>query len=78
MDRRPLGSTGLFVTRIGLGLAALGRPGYINLGRHDDLGDDRSIAIMERRCPRYATRRGFGTSMPRGRTGWPRRFSRRG
>jgi aryl-alcohol dehydrogenase-like predicted oxidoreductase len=24
--------------RIGLGLAALGRPGYINLGHHDDLG----------------------------------------
>ena len=27
----PLGSTGLTVSRIGLGLAALGRPGYINL-----------------------------------------------
>jgi aryl-alcohol dehydrogenase-like predicted oxidoreductase len=31
-ERRPLGRTGLPVTRLGLGLAALGRPGYINLG----------------------------------------------
>jgi aryl-alcohol dehydrogenase-like predicted oxidoreductase len=35
---------------MGLGLAALGRPGYINLGRDLDLGADRSIATMERRC----------------------------
>ncbi|MDX6555241.1 MAG: hypothetical protein QOD86_1436 [Miltoncostaeaceae bacterium] len=34
--------------RIGLGLAALGRPGYINLGHGDDLGADRSPAAMER------------------------------
>lgn len=30
-------------TRLGLGLAALGRPGYINLGRDRDLGAARSI-----------------------------------
>src|SRR5262245_11055762 len=30
MHTRPLGQTGLRVTPLGLGLAALGRPGYIN------------------------------------------------
>lgn len=35
--------------RLGLGLAALGRPGYINLGRAADLGIERSVADMERR-----------------------------
>jgi len=35
---------------LGLGLAALGRPAYINLGRTDDLGADRSAATLERRC----------------------------
>src|SRR5687767_9761419 len=49
MDVRPLGSTGLVVTRIGLGLAALGRPAYITPGRDTDLGADRSVAAMERR-----------------------------
>lgn len=47
---RFLGSTGLPVTHLGLGLAALGRPSYINLGRDDDLGPDRSVEAMERRC----------------------------
>jgi aryl-alcohol dehydrogenase-like predicted oxidoreductase len=50
--RRRFGSAGLLVTRIGLGLAALGRPGYITLGRSADLGDDRSVALMEERCHR--------------------------
>jgi aryl-alcohol dehydrogenase-like predicted oxidoreductase len=45
-----LGSTDLIVSRLGLGLAALGRPAYINLGREDDLGLDRSVAALERRC----------------------------
>jgi aryl-alcohol dehydrogenase-like predicted oxidoreductase len=40
MQTRPLGGTGLVVSRMGLGLAALGRPGYINLGHADDLGRD--------------------------------------
>jgi aryl-alcohol dehydrogenase-like predicted oxidoreductase len=47
---RRLGATGLIVSHIGLGLAALGRPAYINLGRQDDLGSDRSVAALERRC----------------------------
>ena len=38
------------IGRIGLGLAALGRPAYINLGRSQDLGCDRSVADLERRC----------------------------
>ncbi len=32
---------------MGLGLAALGRPGYINLGHETDLGDQRDVAAME-------------------------------
>src|SRR5919106_4824264 len=36
-------------TRIGLGLAALGRPGYLNLGHGDDLGGERSVGDLERR-----------------------------
>jgi aryl-alcohol dehydrogenase-like predicted oxidoreductase len=35
--------------RIGLGLAALGRPGYLNLGHGDDLGADRSPAALRAR-----------------------------
>ncbi len=31
---------------IGLGLAALGRPGYLNLGHGADLGQDRSISAL--------------------------------
>jgi len=45
-----LGSTELTVSRIGLGLAALGRPAYINVGRQRDFGSERSIAALERRC----------------------------
>ena len=47
-DLRPLGSTALHVSAIGLGLAALGRPGYINVGHGRDLGDDHSREAMER------------------------------
>ncbi|HEX4735441.1 MAG TPA: aldo/keto reductase [Thermoleophilaceae bacterium] len=36
--------------RLGLGLAALGRPGYLNLGHGEDLGNDRSPAALERRA----------------------------
>jgi aryl-alcohol dehydrogenase-like predicted oxidoreductase len=43
-----LGDTGLRVTRIGLGLAALGRPGYINVGHAVDLGGHTDVASMER------------------------------
>ncbi|UXY26478.1 aldo/keto reductase [Streptomyces sp. HUAS TT20] len=34
---------------IGLGLAAVGRPGYINLGRDHDLGEDRSVGTLRTR-----------------------------
>jgi aryl-alcohol dehydrogenase-like predicted oxidoreductase len=36
--------------RIGLGLAALGRPGYLNLGHGADLGADRSVAALRARA----------------------------
>lgn len=47
---RYLGGTGLVVSAIGLGLAGLGRPAYMTLGRMADLGADRSVAAMRRRC----------------------------
>jgi aryl-alcohol dehydrogenase-like predicted oxidoreductase len=50
LGARRLGSTGLTVSRIGLGLAALGRPAYINLGRDQDYGHERTVAAMEQRC----------------------------
>lgn len=45
---RPLGDSGLRATRLGLGMAALGRPGYITLGHAGDLGADRGRAAVER------------------------------
>jgi aryl-alcohol dehydrogenase-like predicted oxidoreductase len=45
---RTLGATGLAVTPIGLGLASLGRPGYINLGHGDDLRGRIDVDTMER------------------------------
>lgn len=50
IDVRPLGSTGLTVSRIGLGLAALGRPAYITPGRGEDYAEGRTPAAMEQRC----------------------------
>ena len=50
MPTSPLGATGLQVSPVGLGLAALGRPAYIDLGRDADLGADRSVDALERRC----------------------------
>jgi aryl-alcohol dehydrogenase-like predicted oxidoreductase len=44
---RALGS--LRATAIGLGLAALGRPGYITLEHGSDLGQDRSVEALEAR-----------------------------
>ncbi|MEV4362127.1 aldo/keto reductase [Nonomuraea sp. NPDC049625] len=49
MGVRELGRTGLRVTPVGIGLAALGRPAYITLGREEDLGDDRSVGAMRAR-----------------------------
>jgi aryl-alcohol dehydrogenase-like predicted oxidoreductase len=50
MESRSLGSTGLMVSHLGLGLAALGRPGYINLNHAKDLGAESSEATMEHRA----------------------------
>ena len=52
MEQRTLGQTSLVASRIGLGLAALGRPGYINLGHADDLGGQYTVLAMEARCHR--------------------------
>jgi aryl-alcohol dehydrogenase-like predicted oxidoreductase len=41
-----LGATGLPVTRLGLGLAAVARPGYITLGRAVDLPGARSVDAL--------------------------------
>jgi aryl-alcohol dehydrogenase-like predicted oxidoreductase len=46
---RPLGRDGPPVSRIGLGLAALGRPGYQNVGHGADLGPDVSVEALRRR-----------------------------
>jgi aryl-alcohol dehydrogenase-like predicted oxidoreductase len=50
MQTRPLGRTGIPVTPLGLGLAALGRPGYINLGHADDLDRAYGVEAMEAHC----------------------------
>lgn len=50
MITRPLGRTGLIVSRLGLGLAAVGRPGYITLGRAHDLPAERTVAAMSARA----------------------------
>jgi aryl-alcohol dehydrogenase-like predicted oxidoreductase len=47
-ELRTLGRTGLRVSRIGLGLAAIGRPGYINLGHGEDLSGRIDVTAMER------------------------------
>lgn len=47
MQTSVLGMSHLPVTRLGLGLAALGRPGYINLGHADDLNRDYAVDAME-------------------------------
>jgi aryl-alcohol dehydrogenase-like predicted oxidoreductase len=46
---RELGHTGLTVSPIGLGLAAVGRPAYITLGRATDLGAKRTVEAMRTR-----------------------------
>jgi aryl-alcohol dehydrogenase-like predicted oxidoreductase len=50
MELRSFGETGLKVSPIGLGMAALGRPGYINLGHAHDLAHDYDLAAMEQRA----------------------------
>ena len=48
MPTAALGAGGPVVSRIGLGLAALGRPAYITSGREEDL-PDRSVAGLRTR-----------------------------
>lgn len=50
LEMTTLGKTGLRVSRIGLGLAALGRPGYINLGHASDLGGDLTVDSLKGRA----------------------------
>ena len=52
MQQRTLGSTDLPVSPVGLGLAALGRPGYINLGHDEDLARNYDVEAMEERTHR--------------------------
>jgi len=47
MKQNQFGKTHLTVTPIGLGLAALGRPGYINLGHGKDLNHAYDVSAME-------------------------------
>ncbi len=50
MNIHKLGCSDLNVSAIGIGLAALGRPGYINLGHAEDLERDYDAAIMQKRA----------------------------
>lgn len=47
MELVTFGAIGLSVSRLGLGLAALGRPGYINLGHAADLGGAYAVDAMQ-------------------------------
>jgi len=47
MNKYPFDNNLFSVTRLGLGLATLGRPGYINLGHADDLNKNYDIVSME-------------------------------
>jgi aryl-alcohol dehydrogenase-like predicted oxidoreductase len=46
----PLGQTSLDVSRMGLGLAALGRPAYINVGHAADLAGSRDVEALRARA----------------------------
>ncbi len=50
MNLHKFGTTDLLVSPLGLGLAALGRPGYINLGHATDLENNYAVAAMEARA----------------------------
>jgi aryl-alcohol dehydrogenase-like predicted oxidoreductase len=50
METRPLGPAGPAVSRLGLGLAALGRPAYIVLRHGEDFPEGREPEAMERRA----------------------------
>jgi aryl-alcohol dehydrogenase-like predicted oxidoreductase len=48
-DEGTLGRTGVRVSRIGIGLAALGRPAYINVGHRGDLAEETDVSALERK-----------------------------
>lgn len=48
MEFRALGATGFTISRLGIGLAAIGRPGYITIGHAADLSSGRDIEAMRR------------------------------
>jgi len=50
MNLNLLGSTDLVVSHVGIGLAALGRPGYINIGHAEDLERNYDNEAMEARA----------------------------
>jgi aryl-alcohol dehydrogenase-like predicted oxidoreductase len=50
MESVHLGNASLIVSRLGLGLAALGRPGYINVGHAGDLNRHYDEPAMESHC----------------------------
>jgi aryl-alcohol dehydrogenase-like predicted oxidoreductase len=52
METARLGATGPLLTRFALGLAAVGRPAYINLGHGRDFPEGRSPEQMERHAHR--------------------------
>ena len=52
MNKQKLGNSQLSITPMGLGLAALGRPGYINLGHSEDLENNHDVSSMEARAHR--------------------------
>ena len=47
MELIRFGNTKLNVSKIGLGIAALGRPGYINLGHGIDLKSNYDVTAMQ-------------------------------
>lgn len=49
MRARSFGRTGRAVSEVGLGLAALGRPGYLTVGHGEDLAGSTEAAALERR-----------------------------
>jgi len=50
MQHRVLGGSGITVSAIGLGLAALGRPGYITLGHDADISSATDPSALQRRA----------------------------
>src|SRR5258708_15629675 len=47
MEIRRLGRNGPSLSRLGLGLAAIGRPAYMTLGHAGDFPEGRSVEAME-------------------------------